>query len=104
MSQDKIKQFFMNMNEKGIPVPLFRDPEKNRSSITFTLFLLSGLISLSSFVFDFAMYILFATGKISSKIDPLPKGELLMAVGTFGGFYFGRKTFGQETTNAQKDS
>ena len=87
------RTFFNNLNTKGIPLPLLRDNDKRKGSITYTIFVAAAAIVACSFIFDILMYACASVGTCSAPIVYYPKSELLMWFGTAGGLYFGRKTF-----------
>lgn len=43
---DKIKAFLNKLNERGIPIPLLRDPKVNGPSVSLTLMVISFLVVL----------------------------------------------------------
>lgn len=52
--KEKIKQFISKMNEKGIPVPMIRDPKTGIGSVTLTLVFISANVVLVSLLNSFA--------------------------------------------------
>lgn len=85
--------FFTSLNSKGIPLPLLRDNDKRKGSITYTIFVVASVIVACSFIFDILMYGCASIGTCTGTVVYYPKSELLMWFGTAGGLYFGRKTF-----------
>jgi hypothetical protein len=45
---DKIKGFIKNLNEKGIPTPIFRDMVTGTPSITYSMFLIAFVLVVAS--------------------------------------------------------
>lgn len=75
----KIKVFIAQLNEKGIPTPIFRDMLTKQVSITYTMFLISFvLVILSLFTFG--------GEKLGLKFD-----QCLELLGYTGIGYIGRK-------------
>jgi hypothetical protein len=77
---DKVKSITMKMNEKGIPVPLLRDPDKNGPSITFTFYYLTGWLAILSLIGKFS--------RILGEIDVSGATYLFLSA---AGLYLGRK-------------
>ena len=51
---DKVKEFINKMNDKGIPVPMVRDPKTGKGSVTLTLVFISANIVLVALLNSFA--------------------------------------------------
>lgn len=99
-----IKKFISTINSKGIPLPLLRDNDKRKGSITYTIFVAAAVIVASSFIFDLILYACGSVGTCKPITNFYPKSELLMWFGTAGGLYFGRKTFpSKEGTDEPKE-
>lgn len=45
---EKIKSIIKDLQDRGVPVPVFRDPLLKTPSITFSFFLAAGLVCLAS--------------------------------------------------------
>jgi hypothetical protein len=99
----KINDFLLRLNNKGIPLPLLRDNDKKKGSITYTLFVLSALIVAAAFIFDIGLYACYALSYCANEPTYYPKSELLMWFGTAGGLYFGRKTFPTQQENTKEE-
>jgi len=80
---DKIKQFFNDMNQKGIPVPMARDPKSGQGSITATMFIMTHVAC-----------ILLLLGKVTNVVGNVDYSQLLWLYGLTGSFYLGRKISG----------
>jgi hypothetical protein len=71
---DKIKAFIQRGNELGIPMPVFRDPQTGKGSVTLTLVVLSSICVIASL--------------LTKKVDAGSSTEfLLISLGA----YLGRK-------------
>lgn len=82
----KVKQIIMNMNEKGIPVPLIRDPAKDGPSISLTFLIISGLCVFVGLI-----------GKWSKALGEVDISGALYWFGICSGLYFGRKITSDST-------
>ena len=71
------------MNDKGIPVPLFRDPDKDGPSITFTFYYATGWLAILSLIGKFS--------KVLGEIDISGAIYLFLSA---AGLYLGRKVVG----------
>ena len=80
---EKLKLFFSKLNEKGIPIPMIRDPKNGRGSITITMFWVS-----------FNIAILTLAGKVTQVIGDIDYSNVLWLLGLTGGMYLGRKIQG----------
>lgn len=76
---ERMKNYFLKLNEDGIPIPLLRDNVKGRGSWTFTFFVFSGLLSW-----------LLLLGKVTKYTGEVNYVEVLGLVGLAGGLYLGR--------------
>lgn len=89
---EKIKVFIKNLNEKGIPTPIFRDMVSNKPSITYTMLIVSFILTvLSSFKFG--------TDNLGLNFN-----QCLELLGYVGVGYIGRKWQKGDTTVEGKDS
>jgi len=77
---EKIKQFIFNLNEKGIPLPLLRDPKTDGPSVTLTLMLISFALAAGALVGKFS--------KLLGDLDTSGANYLFL---TTAGLYLGRK-------------
>lgn len=82
---DKCKQGVNWLSIKGLPIPLFRNPRHQESSVTFTMLLVS-----------FTVCVLSATGAVPA-VDFDHCFDLFMAVSAL---YFGRNFQKKDTTSA----
>lgn len=79
----KVKQFIFNLNEKGLPVPLARNPDKDAPDIAFTFFYISGCILMASLIGKLT--------KLFGDIDTTAAGYAFLSA---GGLYLGRRMSG----------
>jgi len=79
---EKIKAFINTMNQYGIPLPLLRDNKVGRGSITYTLFVISGVLVVIGLI-----------GKISKQLD-IDLSQAIYFFGTCGAMYLGRQLQG----------
>jgi hypothetical protein len=83
---NKIKQFIFNLNEKGVPLPLIRDPKLNGPSVSLTLMVIS-----------FAIAVLGLIGKMTKYLGEVDiNGATYLFIST-AALYFGRKMSGDST-------
>jgi hypothetical protein len=75
----KIKEFLKSLNEKGIYIPLIRDP-RTGPSVSLTLMFLS-----------FNIWIISIVGKWSGALGGVDPSQTLAMFGTTAALYFGRK-------------
>ena len=101
---DRLNNFLLRLNNKGIPLPLLRDNDKKKGSITYTIIVLSAVIVAAAFLFDIGLYTCYALSYCVTEPTYYPKSELLMWFGTAGGLYFGRKTFPTQQDNKDEES
>ena len=83
---DKIKQFIFNLNEKGIPLPLIRDPQLDGPSVSLTIMLIAFAIAAGGLIGKFT--------KIVGDIDTSSANYLFISTAAL---YFGRKMSGDVT-------
>jgi hypothetical protein len=90
---NKIKTFIFNLNEKGVPLPLVRDPNTDQPSVTMTMMLISFTIAAGSLIGKFT--------NILGDIDTSGANYLFL---TSAGLYLGRRMSGDSTkTEIEKD-
>jgi hypothetical protein len=77
---DKVKEIILKMNEKGIPVPLFRDPDKDGPSISFTFYYLTGFLAIFSLI-----------GKLTKVFGDIDVSGSIYLFLTAAGLYQGRR-------------
>lgn len=77
---DKIKQFIFNLNEKGIPLPLIRDPNTDSPSVTMTMMLVA-----------FAVAVFALIGKIAGLVGSIDISGANYLFLTTAGLYLGRR-------------
>jgi hypothetical protein len=89
----KIKEIINKMNEKGIPIPMVRDPKTQKPSVSLTLVVISGNIVLISLLNSFA--------NVFKGVDT--ESAIYWFIVCFGG-YLGRKfqTNGKDLTIEEK--
>ena len=76
----KWKELCRKLNEKGIPVPLVRDPKKDRGSVSLTLVFISFNVWLVSIV-----------GKAADVLGGMDTDSALQMFLATAGLYWGRK-------------
>lgn len=77
---NKIKEMILNSHEKGIPLPMLRDPKTNQPSVTLTMFVVSFTVSVTTLV-----------GKITELLGSVEYSNTLWLLSITGGMYLGRK-------------
>lgn len=77
---EKLKQLFSDMNSKGIPIPLFRDPKIGRGSLTFSLVVVSA-----------GVCILLLAGKAANLLGGVDYDNALWLLGLTLSTYVGRQ-------------
>lgn len=77
---DKLKNFVDNMNDKGIPIPLVRDPKTGKGSVSLTLVFISFNVALLGLI-----------GKISGWFGGVDLTQAITLFGICAGLYWGRK-------------
>lgn len=77
---EKLKNLFNTMNQKGIPVPMLRDPKTGLATLTGTMFWIS-----------FNVAILTLAGKLSKVLGDVDYSNVLWLLGITGSLYLGRK-------------
>lgn len=77
---DKWKEIVNNMNSKGIPLPLVRDPKTSRGSVSLTLVFLS-----------FNLVVIGLIGKYSKMLEGVDVGQAITLFSISAALYFGRK-------------
>tara|TARA_R110000868_G_scaffold66014_14_gene197065 strand:- start:2137 stop:2436 length:300 start_codon:yes stop_codon:yes gene_type:complete len=83
---DKIKEFIFNLNEKGVPLPLLRDPNTDSPSVTMTMMVIAFSIA--------AAGLLGKLTKVLGDVDVSAANYLFL---TSAGLYLGRKMTGTAT-------
>jgi hypothetical protein len=76
----KWKEFSVKMNEKGIPMPMIRDPKSGASSVSLTMMVIS---------FNFCLIAM--AGKWSKFFDGIDPSQAINLFMVCTGLYFGRK-------------
>ena len=77
---NKIKDLCYRANEKGISVPLFRDPDKDGPSISFTFYYLTGFLAIFSLI-----------GKLTKVFGDIDVSGSIYLFLTAAGLYQGRR-------------
>lgn len=75
----KIKEFINKLNEKGIPVPLVKDPTRG-PSVSLTLVFISFNVWLASII-----------GKVTGLVGGMDSSQALNMFMVCAGLYWGRK-------------
>jgi hypothetical protein len=83
---NKIKQFIVDLNEKGFPLPLLRDPKIDGPSVSLTLMVISFVIAAGGLIGKFT--------KLTGDIDISGANYLFISTAAL---YFGRKISGDTT-------
>lgn len=78
---EKIKQFVKWMHEKGIPLPMLRDPKHGQPSVSYTMMTASFFVCLAGLV-----------GKISNFLGDVDMSQALMLFAACSTLYFGRQS------------
>jgi len=90
---EKLKTFILSLNERGVPVPLARDPDKDGPSVTLTMMLIASCIAAGGLVGKFT--------KVLGEVDVSGANYLFL---TASGLYLGRKMTGNKNeTTIEKD-
>jgi hypothetical protein len=77
---DKLKELMSNMNSKGIPIPLARDPKSGSGSLTFTMAVVS-----------FGICIVLLGGKVTKLVGNVDYDNALWLLGLTLSTYLGRQ-------------
>lgn len=77
---DKLKEVVQFMNEKGIPIPVVRDPLFQTPSVTLT-----------TVVVSFGMCVIGLIGKASGFLGGVDMSQALTLFGIASGIYLGRR-------------
>ena len=94
--EGKIKKLIQAMNEKGIPLPMIRDPKSKGGSLTVTLVTVSAGLCTFTILFMLATIISKLTGSFSINETTLPHlreafySSIQFLIVSLGG-YLGRK-------------
>ena len=75
----KIVNFMGDLNKRGIPIPLIRDPQRNEASVTLTMFVIS-----------FVVVTLGLIGKLTRYLDGVDLSNGLWLFGMCGSLYLGK--------------
>lgn len=78
---DKIQQFVNWMHERGIPLPMLRDPKHGSPSVSYTMMTLSFSVCLAGLL-----------GKISNFLGDVDMSQALVLFGITSTLYFGRQS------------
>lgn len=101
---EKWKRFVSDMNSKGIPLPMARDPKTGKGSITAT----SYWIALNLCIFCSLMFIVSVVARLTGTFAPEAETQAaIQNAATYslqlflacGGFYLGRKLQGDGKGN-----
>lgn len=77
---EKWKQFVVDMNSKGVPVPMIRDSKTGRGSVSLTLVFIS-----------FNVWLISIIGKAAGALGGMDPSHTLNMFMACAGLYFGRK-------------
>lgn len=77
---EKVKQMLKDANDKGIPIPLLRDPEKDQASVSLTMMFIS-----------FNMVLLGLIGKFAGFLGGINLEQAIYFFMVCCGLYFGRR-------------
>lgn len=92
---DKLKNWFISMNEDGIPIPLIRDNHLDKGTLPGTMFCISFLVAIVTLV-----------GKITHLLGDVDYNNVLWLLGLTGSFWvteaLGRKV-SLDTANKKVD-
>lgn len=77
---NKITDLLENLNKKGIPFPMMRDPKTGEGSVSLTMYWIS-----------FNICILTLAGKVANLAGGIEYANTLWLLGITGGMYLGRK-------------
>lgn len=80
---DKVKTFIFNLNEKGIPIPLLRDPKTDAPSVTMTMMIVAFSIAVAGLI-----------GKLTKFLGDVDVSGANYLFLTAAGLYLGRKMSG----------
>jgi hypothetical protein len=90
--EEKIKEFFRRANDYGIPIPMLRDPESDRASVSLTMVFISFNVVLVGLI-----------GKASGFLGGINLEQAIYWFMVCCGLYFGRKvTSGKDGTNLEQ--
>jgi len=84
-------QTLNNLNKKGIPIPLLRDPKTGQGSITFTMLVTSFTVCVGTLA-----------GKVTHMIGEVDYSNCLWLFGICSSLYFGRKISPKQTLEELK--
>jgi hypothetical protein len=83
---NKVKTFINKLNERGIPMPLLRDPKNNGPSVSLTIMVIAFAIASAGLI-----------GKFTKLIGEVDVSGALYLYLTSAGLYYGRKLSGDST-------
>lgn len=89
---DKIKAFITKMNEKGIPIPMIRDPKTSMPSISLTMMVISFIIVLLGLL-----------GKSAKMLDGVDLQQAIYWFMITSGLYFGRSLTIKDAKQEKED-
>lgn len=96
---EKWKSFVSDMNSRGIPLPMARDPKTGKGSVTLTAF----WITLNLCIFCALMFIVSVVARLTGQFAPEAETQAAISAAAVyslqlflscGGFYLGRKMQG----------
>ena len=90
---DKIKELFSQLNSKGIPIPMVRDPKTGVASISLTLLIISALNVQAGLI-----------GKYAKMLEGIDLNQALNFFMIAAGLYFGRNLSTKTITSNEKDN
>ena len=105
----KIKKFFSDLNQKGIPLPLFRDPQSNMSSISFSLVVFSSALCVFTILGKATLILLklFHMASLDDNtanlLNSMNADQALNFFIACGALYFGRKIQTKGGTTIEAD-
>jgi hypothetical protein len=73
-------EFISNLNKKGIPVPMIRDPKTGLGSVSLTLMF-----------FSFNVWLVSIIGKAAGSLGGMDPNQTMQMFMVCAGLYFGRK-------------
>lgn len=76
---ERIKQLFRDMNQKGISVPMLKDPKTGMASVSLTMLIIS-----------FNLVLIGLIGKASKLLEGVDVSQSLTLFGITSALYFGR--------------
>jgi len=89
---EKWKAFVIKMNDKGIPLPMVRDPGTLEGSVSLTLVVISSMLVIIGIV-----------GKWSGKLGGIDMDNAMQFLWTSCSLYWGRKIGSNKATKEDKN-